>query len=157
MEKSTKDTELEKLQKRVEKLEKANKSLKRTNVILREDWLPLRISPISIVPNFKKRKAERRIGQGVLRTNNESIRRHHYSSLMVALSTAFYARLSIGSRQIVEIFNILNEFMGNIFGEVPAYTTIGYWAQELGLSVYKESCTLSRVSVMPWLSMKAWW
>ena len=29
MEKSTKDTELEKLQKRVEKLEKANKSLKR--------------------------------------------------------------------------------------------------------------------------------
>lgn len=45
---------------------------------------------------------------------------------MVALSTAFYARLSIGSRQIVEIFNILNEFMGNIFDEVPAYTTIGY-------------------------------
>lgn len=34
---------------------------------------------------------------------------------MVALSTAFYARLSIGSRQIVEIFNILNEFMDNIF------------------------------------------
>ena len=61
---------------------------------------------------------------------------------MVALSTAFYARLSIGSRQIVEIFNILNEFMDNIFGKVPAYTTIGYWAQELGLSVYKESCTL---------------
>ena len=61
---------------------------------------------------------------------------------MVALSTAFYTRLSIGSRQIVEIFNILNEFMDNFFGEVPAYTTIGYWAQELGLSVYKESCTL---------------
>lgn len=37
MEKSTKDTELEKLQKRVEKLVKANKSLKGTNVILRED------------------------------------------------------------------------------------------------------------------------
>ena len=37
MKKSTKDTELEKLQKRVEKLVKANKSLKRTNVILRED------------------------------------------------------------------------------------------------------------------------
>lgn len=61
---------------------------------------------------------------------------------MVALSTAFYTHLSIGSRQIVEIFNILNEFMDNTFGEVPAYTTIGYWAQELGLSVYKESCTL---------------
>lgn len=61
---------------------------------------------------------------------------------MVALSVAFYARLSVGSRQIVEIFNILNEFMGNIFGKVPAYTTIGYWTQELGLSVYKESCTL---------------
>ena len=53
---------------------------------------------------------------------------------MVALSVAFYARLSVGSRQIVEIFNILNEFMGNVFGKVPAYTTIGYWTQELGLS-----------------------
>ncbi|MGM9734417.1 MAG: hypothetical protein ACI3YT_09920, partial [Prevotella sp.] len=61
---------------------------------------------------------------------------------MVALSVAFYARLSIGSRQVVEIFNILNEFMGDIFGKVPAYTTIGYWAQGLGLSVYKESCGL---------------
>lgn len=61
---------------------------------------------------------------------------------MVALSVAFYARLSVGSRQIVEIFNILNEFMGNVFGKVPAYTTIGYWTQELGLSVYKESCSL---------------
>lgn len=61
---------------------------------------------------------------------------------MVAFSVAFYARLSVGSRQIVEIFNILNEFMGNVFGKVPAYTTIGYWTQELGLSVYKESCSL---------------
>ena len=61
---------------------------------------------------------------------------------MVALSVAFYARLSVGSRQIVEIFNILNEFMGKVFGKVPAYTTIGYWTQELGLSVYKESCSL---------------
>lgn len=58
---------------------------------------------------------------------------------MVALSVAFYTRLSVGSRQVVEIFNILNEFMGDMFGKVPAYTTIGYWAQELGLSVYKES------------------
>jgi len=32
--------------------------------------------------------------------------------------------------------------MGDMFGQVPAYTTIGYWAQELGLSVYKESCSL---------------
>ena len=63
---------------------------------------------------------------------------------MVSLSVAFYTRLSIGSRQVVEIFNILNEFMGDIFGKVPAYTTIGYWAQELGLSVYKESCSLFR-------------
>ena len=61
---------------------------------------------------------------------------------MVSLSVAFYARLKIGSRQIVEIFNILNEFMGNAFGEVSAYTTISYWAQELGISVYKESCKL---------------
>lgn len=61
---------------------------------------------------------------------------------MVALSVAFYTRLSVGSRQVVEIFNILNEFLNGMFGNVPAYTTIGYWAQELGLSVYKESCSL---------------
>ena len=96
----------------------------------------------SIVLYSKKRETERWIGQGDFRTNDESIGRHHYSSLMVALSVAFYARLSVGSRQIVEIFNILNEFMDNVFGKVPAYTTIGYWTQELGLSVYKESCSL---------------
>ena len=96
----------------------------------------------SIVLYSKKRETERWIGQGDFRTNDESIGRHHYSSLMVALSVAFYARLSVGSRQIVEIFNILNEFMVNVFGKVPAYTTIGYWTQDLGLSVYKESCSL---------------
>lgn len=61
---------------------------------------------------------------------------------MVSLCVAFYTRLSVGSRQVVEIFNILNEFMGYLFGNVPAYTTIGYWAKELGLSVYKEACGL---------------
>lgn len=40
---------------------------------------------------------------------------------MVAPSVAFYARLSVCSRQIVEIFNILNEFMGNVFGKVQQY------------------------------------
>lgn len=61
---------------------------------------------------------------------------------MVALSVAFYTRLSVGSRQVVEIFNILNEFLDGMFGKVPAYTTIGYWSQELGLSVYTEACSL---------------
>lgn len=61
---------------------------------------------------------------------------------MVSLCVAFYTRLSIGSRQVVGIFNILNEFMGDLFGKVPAYTTIGAWAKELGLSVYKEACDL---------------
>ena len=61
---------------------------------------------------------------------------------MVSLCVAFYTRLSVGSRQVAGIFNILNEFMGELFGKVPAYTTIGYWAKELGLSVYKEACGL---------------
>lgn len=61
---------------------------------------------------------------------------------MVALSVAFYTRLSVGSRQVVKIFKILNEFLGGMFGQIPAYTTIGNWAQELGLSVYKEACSL---------------
>lgn len=59
---------------------------------------------------------------------------------MVALSVAFYTRASVGSRQVVEILKILNEFTDGMFGNVPAYTTISYWAQRLGLSVYKEAC-----------------
>ncbi len=39
--------------------------------------------------------------------------------------------------------------MGNVFGKVPAYTTIGYWTQELGLSVYKESCMLKTEDIHP--------
>ena len=45
---------------------------------------------------------------------------------------------SIGSRQIVEIFNILNEFMGNIFS--VKYLLIRQLAtghKSWGLSVYK--------------------
>lgn len=61
---------------------------------------------------------------------------------MVSLSVAFCSRLSISSRQIVGIFDILNEFMDGFFGQVPSYSTINGWAQELGLSVYKESCGL---------------
>ena len=79
----------------------------------------------------KKSNTERWVGQGDLRVNDEPIGRHQYSTLMVALSVAFYTRLSVGSRQVVEIFNILNEFTGGMFGKVPAYTSIGYWAQEL--------------------------
>ena len=67
---------------------------------------------------------------------------------MVALSVAFYARLSVGSRQIVEIFNILNEFMGNVFGKVPAYTTIGYWTQELDLVSIRNLAAYSKTSDM---------
>lgn len=74
----------------------------------------------------KKNDTERWGGLGDLRVNDEPIGRHQYSTLMVALSVAFYSRLSVGSRQVVEIFNILNEFMGGMFGKVPAYTSIGY-------------------------------
>lgn len=45
----------------------------------------------------------------------------------------------MGLRQVVEVIKIVNEILGDPFGDVPAFTTIGYWIQELGLSVYKES------------------
>lgn len=67
---------------------------------------------------------------------------------MVALSVAFYARLSVGSRQIVEIFNILNEFMGNVFGKVPAYTTIGYWSKNWDLVSIRNHIAYSKTSDM---------
>lgn len=142
MQKSAQDREIEKLKKQVEKLKKEKESLQRDKRNLKGRLSTAQSNNAKYRSVLKKRETECWIGQGDFRTNDESIRRHHYSSLMVALSVAFYARLSVGSRQIVEIFNILNEFMGNVFGKVPAYTTIGYWTQELGLSVYKESCSL---------------
>ena len=142
MKNSAQDREIEKLKKQVEKLKKEKESLQRDKRNLKGMLSTAQSNNAKYRSALKKRKTECWIGQGDFRTNDKSIRRHHYSSLMVALSVAFYARLSVGSRQIVEIFNILNEFMGNVFGKVPAYTTIGYWTQELGLSVYKESCSL---------------
>ena len=143
MKKSAQDREIEKLKKQVEKLKKEKESLQRDKRNLKGRLSTAQSNNAKYRSVLKKkRETERWIGQGDFRTNDDSLGRHHYSSLMVALSVAFYARLSVGSRQIVEIFNILNEFMGNVFGKVPAYTTIGYWTQELGLSVYKESCSL---------------
>lgn len=143
MKKSAQDREIEKLKKQVEKTQERERisSKRQTQSQGKVVHCSVKQCQVSFCTQ-KKRETERWIGQGDFRTNDESIGRHHYSSLMVALSVAFYARLSVGSRQIVEIFNILNEFMGNVFGKVPAYTTIGYWTQELGLSVYKESCSL---------------
>lgn len=142
MKKSANEKEIEKLKKQVEKLKKEKMNLQREKRNLKDRLSTAKTSSAKYRSALKKRETECWIGQGDLRANDEAIRRHHYSSLMVSLSVAFYARLKIGSRQIVEIFNILNEFMGNAFGEVPAYTTISYWTQELGLSVYKESCKL---------------
>lgn len=132
MKKSAQDREIEKLKKQVEKLKKEKESLQRDKRNLKGRLSTAQSNNVKYRSVLKKkRETECWIGQGDFRTNDESIGRHHYSSLMVALSVAFYARLSVGSRQIVEIFNILNEFMGNVFGKVPAYTTIGYWTQEL--------------------------
>lgn len=44
---------------------------------------------------------------------------------------------------VSEILEIVNEFLGSyldgLLDKVPSYTTIGYWVQRLGLSVYNES------------------
>lgn len=143
MKKTAKDKEIEKLKKQVEELKSEKNALKQKEKSLNGKLSTAR-TKIEKYRNALKKKsdAERSFGFGDLRINDESIGRHQYSTLIVALSVAFYTRLHVGSRQVVEIFNILNEFMGDIFGKVPAYTTIGYWAQELGLSVYKESCDL---------------
>ena len=143
MKKTAKDKEIEKLKKQVEKLKSEKNALKQKEKSLNGKLSTAR-TKIEKYRNALKKKsdAERSFGFGDLRINDESIGRHQYSTLIVALSVAFYTRLHVGSRQVVEIFNILNEFMGGIFGKVPAYTTIRYWAQELGLSVYKESCDL---------------
>lgn len=71
--------------------------------------------------------------------SNNVIARRWYSERMIGLCTTLYSRLPVGSRTVVEIIKIFNEFTDNAFGEVPAYTTIGYWTQELGLSVFEDA------------------
>ncbi len=127
MKKTTKDKEIEKLKKQVEKLKSEKESLKRDKRSLIGKLATAQAKADKYHDALKKDDTERCVGQGGLRFNDEPIGRHQYSTLMVALSVAFYSRLSVGSRQVVEIFNILNEFMGGMFGKVPAYTSIGYW------------------------------
>ena len=109
MKKSAQDREIEKLKKQVEKTQERERisSKRQTQSQGKVVHCSVKQCQVSFCTQ-KKRETERWIGQGDFRTNDESIGRHHYSSLMVALSVAFYARLSVGSRQIVEIFNILN-------------------------------------------------
>ena len=141
MKKTAKDIEIVRLKKQVEKLKSDKEVLKREKRSLEGKLNTAQAKADKYHDALKKKKkdTEKRVGLGNLRVNDEPIVRHQYSTLTVALSVAFYTRLSVGSRQVVEIFNILNEFMGDIFGKVPAYTTIGYWAQELGLSIYNNS------------------
>lgn len=56
---------------------------------------------------------------------------------MVGLCTALYCRTSCGYKDVVEILNVMNEFAGNIYGEVPSYTTIRNWCLELGYDIFK--------------------
>lgn len=142
MKKSINEKEYKELQKKFEKFKKKFIKLQRDNRNLKGRLSTAKTNSAKYRSALKKIEAEYCIGQDIFRVTKEPIRRHHYSSLMVSLSVAFYTRLQIGSRQIVEIFNILNQFMNNAFGKVPAYTTISYWAQRLGLSVYKGSCKL---------------
>ena len=141
MKQSAQVIEIDKLKKQVEKLESEKKAVESKYEAVESEKNVLKQSEKSLkgklsTANAKikkyrealkeKKDAERAFGLGTLQINDFPIGRHHYKSLMVALSVAFYTRLNIGSRQVVGIFNILNEFMGDIFGKVPAYTTIGY-------------------------------
>ena len=129
MKKSINEKEYKELQKKFEKFKKKFIKLQRDNRNLKGRLSTAKTNSAKYRSALKKIEAEYCIGQDIFRVTKEPIRRHHYSSLMVSLSVAFYTRLQIGSRQIVEIFNILNQFMNNAFGKVPAYTTISYWAQ----------------------------
>ena len=107
MKKTTKDKEIEKLKKQVEKLKSEKESLKRDKRSLIGKLATAQAKADKYHDALKKDDTERCVGQGGLRFNDEPIGRHQYSTLMVALSVAFYTRLSVGSRQVVEIFNIL--------------------------------------------------
>ena len=94
MKKSTQEKEIEKLKKLVEKLKNDKESLQRDNRNLKGRLSTAQSNNAKYRSALKKkRETECWIGQGNFRANDESIRRHHYSSLMVALSVTFYARL----------------------------------------------------------------
>ena len=102
MRKLAKDIVLDKLKKKCQvleekcnKIQKENASYKRrfTTAIAKADKYHKKLCEM--------KKAEKRSRRVNNMTDNEPIRRHQYSSLIVALSVAFYTRLHVGSRQVV--------------------------------------------------------
>ncbi|MDD2475942.1 MAG: hypothetical protein PHI32_08540 [Dysgonamonadaceae bacterium] len=86
---------------------------------------------------LKKRRAESNIKK---RTNTlifEPVERHHYSEVVVRLSTLLYTRANTGSRSIVKILEVFNEVLDGILGKIPSYSNIINWTKKCGLKTYK--------------------
>ncbi len=57
---------------------------------------------------------------------------------MIMLCVHVYTTTSCGLRTVVAILHSLEKTLGEAFGKVPCYNTIGNWMRKLGLSVYEE-------------------
>lgn len=54
------------------------------------------------------------------------------------LCVLIYVRTSCGLRTVVDILGIFEEVLGETFGKVPCYNSVGNWMRKLGLSIYKD-------------------
>lgn len=54
------------------------------------------------------------------------------------LCVLIYVRTGCGLRTVVDILRIFEEVLGESFGKVPCYNSVGNWVRKLGLSVYQD-------------------
>lgn len=129
----------EKLELNCNNLKNERDLLKRANKSLTQRLATSKAKVAQYRAEERKRATECGAKSESIRVNNEHVERHHFSTMTIILATELFSRLNIGSRQVVKVFEILHEVCGEIFEEVPAYTTIIYWAERLGLSAYKDT------------------
>lgn len=139
MNKSNKTKREKELEKQIKKLRSEKEQLKKESRSLKSKLETAKGKIERFKKEFKKKASEGGKTPRSAGESNEVIARHWYAERTIALCTTLYSRLPVGSRTVVKIMEIFNEFTDNAFGDVPAHTTIGYWTQELGLGVLEDA------------------
>lgn len=88
--------------------------------------------------SLKKRRSEDNIDRRTKSITLEPVPGHRFPLIVIQLCVLIYMRTPCGLRTVVTILEIFAELLGDTFGKVPCYNTVGNWVKKLGLSVYQD-------------------
>lgn len=133
MKKTNNETEIARLKRELSNANKEIKKLSRNSAKSKEKITELR-------KELKKmRRAEINKKSKTKTITFSPISNHHYSEIIVRLSTTLYTRINCGLRSTVHIMEVLNEILDDILGKLPSYTTLLNWVKKCGLEVYESA------------------